>query len=203
MITAIQKPLQERTNRTSIPMLLPVLGILMSLMAITQDSFGQTKVLDVGIRVQKAVNLYYENGLTAQYSSDALANERLYFGLSYVSSRLGTAISSNAIKQDNFLFSTSFLFRPTALLRPLLRTNIGYFISELEEEIFEDLPSNSLLFSSEAGICLDPDSPLKLSASLGYNLITGDGTEGPGTIYPVFIQTSLTWDVFQSNRRKR
>lgn len=175
-----------------------------SLMGIIPGAFAQkSRVLDVGIRVQKSVNLYYENGFTVQYSDDALASERLYFGLSYVSSRLGSAIGSNALKQDNYLFSTSFFFRPNRLIRPLIRANIGYFIADIEEAFFDNIPDKSLLLSPEAGICLDPEFPLKFTASLGYNLITGDGIKGPGTLYPVFFQTSLSWDIFQIRGVKR
>lgn len=175
--------------------LLAVFVFFTCLSAIPGSSFAQQRVLDVGIRVQKAVNLYYENGFTIQYSSDALAAERVYFGFSYVSSRLGTAIGSNAIQQDNFLFSTSYFFRPGHLIRPIVRLNTGYFSAPLDP-IFDDLPQSSMLLSSEAGICIDPQVPLKITSSIGYNFITGDGINGPGTLYPAFIQTSLSWDVF-------
>lgn len=167
------------------------------------NSFAQNRVLDVGIRIQKAVNLYYENGLTFQYTEEALASERLYFGFSYLSSRFGSALASNAIKQDNFLLSTSYFFRSNRLIRPLLRMNIGYFVAELEEPLFDELPDKSLLLSPETGICYDPGNPFKWTASLGYNVITGDGLSGPGTLYPVFLQTSLSWDVFYHRRTRQ
>lgn len=181
---------------------LRVLVFFTFLSASSHDSFAQQRVLDVGIRVQKTINLYYENGLTIQYSSETLAAERVYFGLSYVSSRFGTAMGSNAIQQDNFLFSTSYFFRPEKLIRPLLRANIGYFRAPLEP-VFDDLPQSSMLLSSEAGICIDPQLPLKITSSIGYNFITGDGLSGPGTLYPVFIQTSLSWDVFYKKGNRK
>lgn len=189
--------IKQRSRRT-----LATLSLFVCLSGIFTQAIAQQRVLDVGIRLQKTVNLYYENGITLQYSADELASERLYFSLSYVSSRLGTAMGSNAIPQDNFLFSTSFFFRPSRLIRPIVRTNIGYFRAELEE-IFDDLPQNSLLLSSEAGICIDPKHPFKLTSSLGYNFISGDGLKGPGTLYPVFIQTSLSWDVFYHKGNKK
>lgn len=182
--------------------LFPVLILLGCLSCFPRHVYAQQRVLDVGIRVQKSINLYYENGLTLQYSSEALASERLYLGLSYVSSRLGTAIGSHAIRQDNFLFSTSFFFRPKRLIRPIIRANIGYFTAALDP-VFDDLPQSSLLLSSEGGVCLDPKNPFKITASLGYNLITGDGSTGPGTLYPVFVQTSLSWDVFHKTGKRK
>lgn len=161
-------------------------------------ALGQThSVLDVGLRLQKAVGLYAENGLTAQYTSQKLASQRLYFGVSYVTSRLGTAFRSNAIRQDNFLVNASYFFRPRWVVRPVARLNAGYFVADYGSELFNDLPRTSPLLSPELGLCWCPKFPLKVHASVGYNLLTGDGLTGPGTLYPVFVQTSLTWNVFQ------
>lgn len=182
---------------------LMLMAWLVSLSATGQSLMAQHRVLDVGIRIQKSIGLYYENGFMLQYSSDALAAEKLYFGLSFVSSRLGTALGTNAIKQDSYLLSTSYFFRPARLIRPLVRLNIGYFSADLEEAVFAPLPHASLLLSSEGGICIEPALPLKLTASLGYNLISGDGVNGPGTLYPLFIQTSLSWNIFYYANQKQ
>lgn len=159
-----------------------------------QDRSGGA-VLDVGIRAQKSIGLYTENGITAQFAHSNLVNQRLYIGLTYVTSRLGTALHSNAIKQDNYLVSATYLFRPNWLVRPLVRLNAGYFRADYGSELFRDLPQSSLLASPELGLCVCPRFPLKLNASVGYNLLTGDGVTGPGTLYPVFVQTSLTWNI--------
>jgi hypothetical protein len=188
---------KRRSRRTP-----AILTLFICLSGIFTQAFAQQRVLDVGIRVQKTINLYYENGISLQYSADELASQRLYLGLSYVTSRLGTAMGSNAISQDNFLFSTSFFFRPSRFIRPMVRANIGYFRAELDD-LFEDLPQNSLLLSSEAGICIDPKHPFKLTSSLGYNFISGDGLKGPGTLFPFFIQTSLSWDIFYHKGNKK
>ena len=171
------------------------------------SSFGQDRpaqsrgaVLDVGIRLQKTINFYAENGITAQYSNQKLFAQRLYVGLSYVTSRLGTALGSNAIKQDNFLAHAAYYFRPSRLIRPLVKANIGYFNADYGDDVFDVLPRTSLLASPELGFCFCPDMPLKINASIGYNLLTGNGVTGPGTLYPVFVQTSITWNVLKKNR---
>src|SRR5919199_1041818 len=90
---------------------------LVPLSALAQNSQNGTHaVLDVGIRLQKAIGLYTENGILAQYTSPKLASKRLYIGASYVTSRLGTAINSNAIKQDNVLLYAAYYFRPRWLI---------------------------------------------------------------------------------------
>lgn len=177
-----------------------VLSWFAALVAQAQDRPAGA-VLDLGIRAQKTIGLYTENGITAQFAHTKLANQRLYVGLTYVTSRLGTALHSNAIKQDNYLASVMYLFRPSWLIRPLVRLNAGYFRADYGSELFRDLPQSSLLASPEIGLCVCPRFPLKLNASVGYNLLTGDGVNGPGTLYPVFVQTSLTWNVLQKTTR--
>lgn len=153
--------------------------------------------VDVGIRLQKSVGLYTENGLTAQYTSRKLASQRLYVGLSYVTSRLGTALNSNAIRQDNLLATVSYYFRPRWLIQPVVKANAGYFVADHADALFDELPKTSPLISPELGLCYCPDFPLKISGSVGVNLLTGNGLTGPGTLYPVFVQTSITWNILR------
>lgn len=170
------------------------------------SAFGQNRqsptggaVLDVGVRFQKSINLYTENGFTVQYTNPRLVNSRLYVGATYVTSRLGTALSSNAIKQDNLLLFAVYYFRPNWLLQPFVKANAGYFRADYGSDLFNDLPRTSLLASPEVGLCYCPNFPLKVSGSIGYNLLTGNGISGPGTLYPVFVQTSITWNLFNTS----
>ena len=159
-------------------------------------SNAQSPVLDVGIRLQQTVNLYNENGVAVSYSFKKLKNDKLYFGFSYVTSRLGTALHSNAIQQDNYLVSATWYFRRKHIIRPLLRVNTGYFSASYGNKIFDVLPRKSLLLSADIGMCFQTNIPLKVSTSLGYNFITGDGLSGPGTLYPLFYQLPLSWNLF-------
>ena len=159
--------------------------------------WSQEPILDAGIRIQKTVNLYLENGISLQYSSPKIKHDQLYFGLSCVSSRFGTALNSNAIKQTNWLISCSYFFRKEKLIRPMGRLNLGYFHSDYEYQQFDVLPNQSLLISPEIGVSIEPAVPLKFSFSFGYNVITGNGEEGPGTLYPMFLQTTVLWRIFK------
>lgn len=163
----------------------------------SENIFSQDNVLDVGIRLQKSINLYYENGFSVQYTNEKLISQRLFVGFSYVTSRLGSAWGTNALKQDSYLLSTTYMFRPQRIIQPLLRLNAGYFYADLEEEIFNDLPNTSFLLSPETGLSFKTNSPFKVTASLGYNIFTGDGVDGPGTLYPVFLQTTLSWNLIK------
>jgi hypothetical protein len=159
-------------------------------------SNAQSPIFDVGIRLQQTVNLYNENGIAASYSCKRLKNNKLYFGFSYVTSRLGTALNSHAIKQDNYLVSAGWYFRRKHIIRPLVRLNTGYFSASYGDKMFDVLPRKSLLLSTDIGICFQTNLPLKVSTSLGYNFITGDGLSGPGTLYPLFYQLTLSWNLF-------
>ena len=105
-----------------------LLLILFLLFLPSGNIFSQNKVLDVGIRFQKSINLYYENGISVQYTNENLVSQRLFFGFSYVTSRLGSAWGTNAIKQDNFLLSSTYMFRHEKKIQPFVRMNAGYFL---------------------------------------------------------------------------
>lgn len=146
-----------------------------------------------GIRVQKAVHLYWENGLTAEYTNSHLWEKRLHIGLTYCTSRLGTAYHTNAIKQDNYLLFATLNFREQKHIQPILKLNTGFFYSDMEYEIFKVLPHKSPLISLETGLGFKLKYPIKLTTSFGYNFITGNGISGPGTLYPFFYQFSLLY----------
>jgi hypothetical protein len=166
-----------------------VLILLLSLS--NKSSYSQLHSYDVGLRFQKTVDLYYENGITVQYQF----SKRILLGASYVTSRLGSAINSNAIKQDNFTISGAYLFRPNKKLQPIIRLNTGYFVANYESEIFKNLTNSSAILALDAGLLYSFQSPLKLNFTIGYNTITGDGEQGAGTLYPVYFQTSVMWNL--------
>jgi hypothetical protein len=172
--------------------LLKYSGFLLIIFIInSKQAKAQIHTYEVGIRFQKTVDLYYENGITGQY----YFTNRVIFGASYITSRLGSAMSSNAIKQDNYILSGSYLFRPKKPLQTFVRLNTGYFFADYESDIFNNLDNSSALLSLDAGLLYSFKSPLKLNLSLGYNVFTGDGINGPGTLYPVFFQTSVMWNL--------
>lgn len=160
------------------------------------DIKGQSPSLDVGIRFQQTVNLYFESGLSVNFSHRNLHPGQLFFGFHYVSSRFGSAWKSNAIPQDNFMLSGAWYFLPTKNLHPFGRVNTGYFKADYGEEMFDVLDQASFTMAPEIGLVYDTPWPAKLSASAGFNLFTGDGTQGPGTLFPLFIQSTISWDLF-------
>lgn len=147
--------------------------------------------LNAGLRFQKTQKLYWENGVTVDFASDKILDQKVHFSLNITSSRIGSAFNSNAIKQENYLFGIDWRFREKKSLQFFTGVGLGYFHSDLESEIFDILPNNSMLFSIEAGIFYKFKFPLASSFSYSYNLISGDGVNGPGTLFPVYFQWSL------------
>ncbi|WP_157433390.1 hypothetical protein [Adhaeribacter aquaticus] len=153
------------------------------------------------MRFQKTLNLYHENGFSFQYGNPAVLNKHITVGLTYVSSRLGSAIRSNAIKQDNLFLSGSYNFRVNRTIQPLLRANVGLFRADYESAIFKDLANSSPLLSTEFGLAIPLHNRLKFESALGYNLITGDGSDSPGTLYPIFYHLSIYWNLFNHHSK--
>lgn len=158
---------------------------------------AQQPILDVGLRLQQTINLYNENGVSVAWSPAKKRHDKLYLGFSYATSRLGSAFHSNAIKQDNILVSVAWVLRRNHIIRPFGRLNTGLFNASYGNKIFDDLPSKSLLLSPDIGISFETNHPLKITTSFGYNLITGDGLSGPGTLFPAYYQLTLSWNIYQ------
>src|SRR5437764_14458326 len=118
--------------------ILPLL-IAVHVFILCKPSLAQVHTFDVGMRLQKSIGLYYENGITGQYN----LTRRWVLGATYVTSRLGTAWGTNAIKQDNVFASATYKFRPAHSLQPFMRANLGYFTANSGSPIFDSLPHHS------------------------------------------------------------
>jgi len=162
----------------------------------TNDSW--LGALKGGIRIQKTQKLYWENGFAFDFASPKIASNRIHFGVSYVTSRIGSALGTNAIKQDNYLVSVAYHFRHQKQFQPFARLNAGYFHADYEEVIFDVLPNKAFLLSLDAGLSYAFNFPLTVSLSAGYNVNSGNGTSGPGTLYPVFYQMSIFYTLFKN-----
>ncbi|WP_157663272.1 hypothetical protein [Polaribacter sp. SA4-12] len=158
------------------------------------DWIGELKL---GIRTQKAQKLYWENGFAVDFTSPKISNKHIRLGFSYVTTRLGSAMGTNAIKQDNFLVNMGYYFRHQKKLQPFTRLNTGFFYADYESDIFDEIPNTAFLFAIDAGISYKFDAPFTVHLSAGYNLNTGNGSSGPGTLYPVFYQMSIFYTILK------
>jgi hypothetical protein len=70
---------------------------------------------------------------------------QFFVGFDFVSSRLGSAYKSNAIKQDSYLLSASWHFNKTNLIISVTRLNAGYSML-IMRKLFKDIPNTAVLF---------------------------------------------------------
>ena len=163
---------------------------------------ANAQTLEVGLRIQKTQEMYWENGVSAQYSFAKFKPNQFFVGLDYVTSRLGTAYQSNAIKQDSYLVSGSWLFNKNKPYHFVTRLNMGYFYSDLEEEMFAAIPNTSFLFSPELGFKYTlKKAPISLNLGIGYYILTAKEGYSPGTLQPLYYHLDLYYSIFK-NRKK-
>jgi len=167
-----------------------LLFILSVFVANSWSQSDEAYELGLGLRVQKTEQLYWENGFGADFTSDFLLNKRIHLKMSYVTSRMGSAFNTNAIKQDNFLIGADWRFMSDKSFQVFTGFNTGFFHADMENPMFNVLPHNSMLFSLEAGLSYKFKFPLAVNLSAGYNLINGNGVSTPGSLFPVFYQLS-------------
>lgn len=162
-------------------------------------AYSQT--LEVGVRIQKTQEMYWENGVSAQYSFAKFKPNQFFVGFDYVTSRLGSAYHSNAIKQDSYLLSGSWLFNKNKPYHFVTRLNMGYFYSDLEEAIFKEIPHTSFLFSPEVGFKYNLKKlPLALNLGVGYYIITAKDGYSPGTLQPLYFHFDMYYSIFKSKK---
>lgn len=144
--------------------------------------------LSVGIVSQKTQKLYWENGVGVDYTSDLLLGKKIHLKAAFVTSRLGTVLGTNAIKQESFTVGADWRFFSEKPLQLFAGLNAGYFMAHYDDPQFDVIPSKSPLVQFESGLAYRFTFPLTLSASFGYNFINSNGEQGPGTLFPVFYQ---------------
>jgi len=168
--------------------------ILFVSLIIISNSYAQdadSYELGVGLRFQKTEQLYWENGFGVDYTSGFLLNKKIHLKMSFASSRLGSAFSSNAVRQDNYLVGADWRFRSHKDLQIFAGFNTGFFHADMETPQFDVLPHNAMLFSLETGLFYKFKFPLAMNLSVGYNLINVNGADSPGTLFPVYYQMSV------------
>ncbi len=144
--------------------------------------------LSGGIVSHKTQKLYWENGLGLDFTSEFLLSKQIHLKAGYVSSRFGSALSSNAIKQDTYTVGADWRFFPKRSFQLFTGINTGFFKAHYEDPRFDVLPSSSALLQVEAGAVYNFNLPLTFSASVGYNVLNSNGESGPGTLFPVYYQ---------------
>ncbi len=148
-------------------------------------------VLAPSVMIRKTQALYWENGVGLDFSHPGLLNGRLHVNAGYLSSRLGSAIGSNALKQDYFLLGADWRTPIVNQLNWVAGISTGIFTVDYEDEVFAALPSSTALMAVETGFTYKA-GPVGLKLLLGYNLISGNGVDVPGSLFPVYYQLNVS-----------
>lgn len=144
-------------------------------------------ILAPALLVRKTQALYWESGVGVDYTHDRLFGRRLHLNAGYLTSRLGSALGTNALKQDYFLLGADWHTPVADRLKWLAGIHTGFFSVDYEDEVFANLPASSALLSIETGLNYTA-GPVDLQLVAGYNLIAGNGADVPGSLFPVYYQ---------------
>ncbi len=161
----------------------------------SQNNSESSYELGIGLVSQQTLKLYSENGIGIDFAADFLLNRHLHVKLSYITSRLGSALGSNAIKQDSYLLGLDWRFRAQHPFQLFAGITTGYFMANYEESIFNSLPSKSIMVAPEFGVVYKFQFPLSVGLTGGYNVINGNGINVPGTLFPVYARLSVLYDL--------
>jgi len=161
----------------------------------SQNTSNNSLEIGVGVISQQTLKLYCENGVGVDLAADFLLEKRLHVKLSYITSRFGSALGSNAIKQDYYLMGLDWRFRAQSDFQIFAGLSTGYFMADYEVNIFNGLPSSSLILAPEVGLVYKFKFPVSLGLSGGYNLISGNGISVPGTLFPLYGRLSVLYDL--------
>ncbi len=129
--------------------------------------------------------------LWREYNSDFLFKNKLKLKTAIITSRLGSALNSNAIKQESYTIGADWRFFNSKAFQLSTGVNGGIFKADYEDIQFESLTNKSGLTQMEVGLHHQFNIPINLSASVVYNIINSDGTQGAGTLFPLSYQVKL------------
>lgn len=158
-----------------------------------QDSTSYS--FEVGVKSKKYVGFYWENGISAEFKSPKIINNRVALGFNLVSSRLGSAFRSAALPTLETEFSAIYYFRYTKSFQPLVRLNAGLAHVNYGSSLFNSLTQNAPLISLEVGVSYSLPTNLRMVLSGGYNILSGNGSTGLGSVYPIYSQFSLLYKI--------
>lgn len=160
------------------------------------SGFIYSQGFDIGPTLQKTHTLYWENGISAQYSFEKFKPKQFYLGAEFLSSSLGTAMGSNALDQHHYTLYGAWLSNADKPWHISSKLKLGYFSVDLEEEIFKDLPNSSIYISPEIGLAYDlPKLPIRVNLGLGYIVDFTVGGSSPGSLQPLHYNLRLLYQL--------
>ena len=125
----------------------------------------------------------YLYGPQAGYSNDQMFHHKLELDFAYLTSRPETAFR-NVLKQDWFILSPTWRFRPQRFFDPIAQLNLGYQRYDLESNIFTGyLNNHTWVYGAKAGFDLSFGKARRYS--LNYRLGFQQSSEQSSYVYPL------------------
>ncbi len=140
--------------------------------------------LFVQLASQKTQELYYENGFLVEFTHPSLWKERIQFEAGYISTRLGSALNSEAFLIDEYLIATSLHFRPQRKFDPYLQIRSG---------IWHHDPGVSAEWAQEF---VETEAILALAGGFQWNIVPKWGGLDLGLGYQVLEKSDLQFPLF-------
>lgn len=134
------------TARTEIPTNTPT-GVVTRLNIPARSKVNHPAVFSPYLLVQKTIALYWEGGFGVDFTHRKLADERLHFSVDYLTSRLGSAWGTNALKQDYFSVGAYWHAWHNSPVRWINGLKSSHFMVDYEDDVFNNLPSSTFLLA--------------------------------------------------------
>lgn len=156
---------------------------------ILQNSVIALDRLNIPVGIQMQANSDFQWGLTAGVSSDLFLKGHPYAAVSYTTNRIEAAFSY-AVKQDNYLFTLGWMFRPEKMLDPFINIDAGLAHFDYEFDAFKSLKNNSpildLRFGLEGAFLHKTIHPW---CNFGISFIPSS------TVYPLVMAVGVNYDI--------
>lgn len=180
------------TGEASMPSTLSAAPVSLAGEALMPSTLSASTTFDISpmLIIRKTQAMYWENGVGVEFTHDKLFDRRLYFAASYITSRLGSAMGTNALKQDYLIAGADWRTKIRPSLWWTAGLSTGVFFVDYEDAMFSNLPATSPLMAVETGLVWKA-GPLNVKLQLGYNLISGNGNNVPGSLFPVYYQLNI------------
>jgi hypothetical protein len=148
--------------------------------------------MHVGLCFKKFNGFYWCNGITLVIN-ESMFNAPVAYGVNFTTSYLGSAMLNDALPLNIFEMFAQYRFNSKKNFQPFAGILFGGAFSNYKDPAFKHLQQAQTIFSPEFGLSYHLKIPVNVSASFGYNLITGDGKRGLGLVYPLFGQIKIAY----------
>lgn len=170
-----------------------LLAVLLSLGATATAAAQQPPTLLIGTFLE--TNYSTQPGLQVSYASPALLGGKPRFSASYSTTRIATALGSNALAEDRLQAGAGWHFRTARTLSPYAGVNIGFTRFDREDEqLFELLDNSAPILSLLLGLEARLHPAIRASGSVGYSALQSS------TVYPFLASVGVHYHL---NRRTR